>query len=121
MVGNHRDGDLRCLGVDRAALPSCAGVAIPSPSGSKRHHRRLVIGSSAVIIGVVGIWHLTRTSPTPSDGAAAMNSAGGVVDGSRRLLVAAVGIDRHRVVLAIVLAFGLSVVTGTSVQALRAT
>ena len=39
MVGNHRDGDLRCLGVDRAALPSRARVAIPSPSGSKRHHR----------------------------------------------------------------------------------
>ena len=39
MVGDDRDGDLRCLGVDRAALPSRAGLAIPSPSGSKRHHR----------------------------------------------------------------------------------
>ena len=39
MVRDHRDGHLRCLGVDRAALPSRARVAILSPSGSKRHHR----------------------------------------------------------------------------------
>ncbi|MGA0183552.1 MAG: DNA translocase FtsK 4TM domain-containing protein [Candidatus Nanopelagicales bacterium] len=81
---------------------------------------RLVIGSSAVIIGVVGIWHLTRTSPTPSDGAAAMNSAGGVVGWiATAPVVAAVGPIVTGVVLAIVLAFGLLVVTGTSVQALR--
>ena len=81
---------------------------------------RLVIGSSAVITGVVGIWHLTRTSPTPSDGAAAMNSAGGVVGWiATAPVVAAVGPIVTGVVLAIVLAFGLLVVTGTSVQALR--
>jgi len=81
---------------------------------------RLVIGSSAVISGVVGIWHLTRTSPTPSDGAAAMNSAGGVVGWiATAPVVAAVGPIVTGVVLAIVLAFGLLVVTGTSVQALR--
>ncbi|MGB0244775.1 MAG: DNA translocase FtsK 4TM domain-containing protein, partial [Candidatus Nanopelagicales bacterium] len=72
---------------------------------------RLVIGSSAVIIGVVGIWHLTRTSPTPSDGAAAMNSAGGVVGWiATAPVVAAVGPIVTGVVLAIVLAFGLLVV-----------
>ena len=81
---------------------------------------RLVIGSSAVIIGVVGIWHLTRTSPTPSDGAAAMNSAGGVVGWiTTAPVVAAVGPIVTGIVLAIVLAFGILVVTGTSVQALR--
>ena len=81
---------------------------------------RLVIGSSAVITGVVGIWHLTRTSPTPSDGAAAMNSAGGVVGWiATAPVVAAVGPIVTGVVLAIVLAFGILVVTGTSVQALR--
>ncbi|MCP4892201.1 MAG: DNA translocase FtsK [Actinomycetales bacterium] len=81
---------------------------------------RLVIGSSAIIIGVVGIWHLTRTSPTPSDGAAAMNSAGGVVGWiATAPVVAAVGPIVTGVVLAIVLAFGILVVTGTSVQALR--
>ncbi|MCH1448286.1 MAG: DNA translocase FtsK, partial [Candidatus Nanopelagicales bacterium] len=67
-----------------------------------------------------GIWHLTRTSPTPSDGAAAMNSAGGVVGWiATAPVVAAVGPIVTGVVLAIVLAFGLLVVTGTSVQALR--
>ena len=74
----------------------------------------------AVITGVVGIWHLTRTSPTPSDGAAAMNSAGGVVGWiATAPVVAAVGPIVTGVVLAIVLAFGILVVTGTSVQALR--
>jgi len=81
---------------------------------------RLVIGSSAVIVGIVGIWHLTRTSPTPSDGAEAMNTAGGVVGWiATAPIVAAVGPIVTGIVLGILLCFGLLVVTGTSVQALR--
>ena len=81
---------------------------------------RLVIGSAAVIVGVVGMWHLTQESPTPSDGAEAMNSAGGVVGWiATAPVVAAVGPIVSGIVLAILLAFGLLVVTGTSVQALR--
>ncbi len=81
---------------------------------------RLVIGTAAVIVGIVGIWHLTRTAPTPSDGAEAMNSAGGVVGWiATAPIVAAVGPIVSGIVLGILLCFGLLVVTGTSVQALR--
>lgn len=81
---------------------------------------RLVIGTSAIIVGIVGIWHLTQESATPSDGAAAMNAGGGVVGWiATAPIVAAVGPIVSGIVLGIVLAFGLLVVTGTSVQALR--
>jgi len=81
---------------------------------------RLVIGTSAVIVGIVGIWHLTQDSATPSDGAAAMNAGGGVIGWvATAPIVAAVGPIVTGIVLAIVLIFGLLVVTGTSVQALR--
>jgi len=81
---------------------------------------RLVIGTSAVIVGIVGIWHLTQDSATPSDGAAAMNSGGGVIGWiATAPIVAAVGPIVTGIVLALVLIFGVLVVTGTSVQALR--
>lgn len=81
---------------------------------------RLVIGTSAVIVGIVGIWHVTRGSATPSDGAAAMNTGGGVVGWiATAPIVAAVGPIVTGIVLGIVLLFGVLVVTGTSVQALR--
>jgi len=81
---------------------------------------RLVIGTAAIIVGIVGIWHLTQGSATPSDGAAAMNAGGGVVGWiATAPIVAAVGPIVSGIVLGILLAFGLLVVTGTSVQALR--
>jgi len=81
---------------------------------------RLVIGTAAIIVGVVGIWHLTRGSATPSDGADAMNAGGGVIGWiATAPIVAAVGPIVAGIVLGILLVFGLLVVTGTSVQALR--
>lgn len=81
---------------------------------------RLVIGASAVIVSVVGIWHITQDSATPSDGAVAMNAGGGVVGWiATAPVVSAVGPIVGAVVLAIVLIFGVLVVTGTSIQALR--
>ena len=81
---------------------------------------RLVIGAAAIIVGVVGIWHLTRGSATPSDGAVAMNAGGGVIGWiATAPIVAAVGPIVSGIVLGILLVFGVLVVTGTSVQALR--
>lgn len=81
---------------------------------------RLVIGASAVIVGVVGIWHLTQGHPTPSSGGSEMDAAGGVIGWiGTAPVVAAVGPIVTGIVLAIVVFFGLLVVTGTSVQALR--
>ncbi len=81
---------------------------------------RLVIGAGAVLVGAVGIWHLTRGHPTPSSGGQAMDAAGGVIGWiGTAPVVAAVGPIVSGIVLGIVVFFGLLVVTGTSVQALR--
>jgi S-DNA-T family DNA segregation ATPase FtsK/SpoIIIE len=81
---------------------------------------RLMIGAGAVIVGVVGIWHLTQAHPTPSSGGEAMDAAGGLVGWiGTAPVVAAVGPIVSGVVLALVVFFGILVVTGTSVQALR--
>jgi DNA segregation ATPase FtsK/SpoIIIE, S-DNA-T family len=81
---------------------------------------RLVIGAGAVIVGIVGIWHLTQAHPTPSSGGTAMDAAGGVIGWiGTAPVVAAVGPIVSGIVLAIVAFFGILVVTGTSVQALR--
>ena len=81
---------------------------------------RLVIGSGAVIVGAVGIWHLTRGHPTPSSGGQAMDAAGGLIGWiGTAPVVAAVGPIVSGIVLGILVFFGLLVVTGTSVQALR--
>ena len=81
---------------------------------------RLVIGASAVIIGIAGIWHLTQGHPTPSSGGSQMDAAGGVIGWiGTAPVVAAVGPIVTGIVLVIVVFFGLLVVTGTSVQALR--
>ena len=81
---------------------------------------RLVIGAGAVIVGAVGIWHLTRGYPTPSSGGQAMDAAGGLIGWiGTAPVVAAVGPIVSGIVLGILVFFGLLVVTGTSVQALR--
>ncbi len=81
---------------------------------------RLVIGSSAVILGIVGVWHLTQAHPTPSSGGTAMDAAGGLLGWiGTAPVVAAVGPIVSGIVLGIVVFFGILVVTGTSVQALR--
>jgi len=81
---------------------------------------RLMIGAGAVIVGFVGIWHLTQAHPTPSSGGEAMDAAGGLVGWiGTAPVVAAVGPIVSGVVLALVVFFGILVVTGTSVQALR--
>lgn len=81
---------------------------------------RLVIGVSAVIVGIVGIWHLTQAHPTPSSGGEAMDAAGGLIGWiGTAPVVAAVGPIVSGIVLGIVVFFGILVVTGTSVEALR--
>ena len=81
---------------------------------------RLVIGAGAVIVGIVGIWHLTAAHPTPSSGGEAMDAAGGLVGWiATAPVVAAVGPIVSGIVLGILVFFGILVVTGTSVQALK--
>ncbi len=82
---------------------------------------RLVIGASAVLVGVIGLWHLIMDSATPSDGAEAMSAGGGVVGWiATAPIVAAVGPIVAGLVLGLLLAFGVMVLTATSIASVRA-
>lgn len=81
---------------------------------------RLVIGASATIVGVIGLWHLFAGSATPSDGGAAMDSGGGIVGWiATAPVVAAVGPIVAGILLVLLLVFGLLVLTATPLVAIR--
>ncbi len=82
---------------------------------------RLVIGAAAVLVGVIGIWHLVTGAATPSDGAEAMGAGGGVVGWIVTApIVSAVGPIVTGLVLGLVLVFGILVLTATSLASVRA-
>jgi S-DNA-T family DNA segregation ATPase FtsK/SpoIIIE len=81
---------------------------------------RRIIGGTMTVIAVLGLWHVICGIPTPSDGAFAMDSAGGVVGWiATAPLASAVGPIVTGLLLLVLLAFGLLVLTGTSFASLR--
>ena len=81
---------------------------------------RLAIGAASVLVGVIGLWHLVMGAATPSDGAEAMASGGGVVGWlATAPVVSAVGPIVAALALVILIAFGLMVLTATPVQTVR--
>lgn len=81
---------------------------------------RILIGCSALTIGFIAMWHLLHGTPTPSDGAAAMNSAGGVIGWIFSApLVSAVGPIVTGALLLLLMAFGALVVTATSLHSVK--
>ena len=81
---------------------------------------RLVIGGAATLIGVVGLWHLTQGSATPSDGADAMATGGGVLGWiATAPMSAAVGPIVTGLMLGLLLVFGILVLTATSLASVR--
>lgn len=81
---------------------------------------RWVIGTGALLLSVIGLWHLARGASTPSDGSAAMSGGGGLVGWLVTApIVAAIGPVVAGFILVLLLAFGLLVVTGTSLPILR--
>jgi S-DNA-T family DNA segregation ATPase FtsK/SpoIIIE len=81
---------------------------------------RLVIGASALLVGVIGMWHLVMGAATPSDGAEAMSGGGGVVGWiATAPIVSAVGPIVTGLVLTLLLAFGVMVLTATSIASVR--
>ncbi len=81
---------------------------------------RLVIGTTAFLFGLVGLWHLIAGSATPSDGSQAMASGGGVVGWiATAPIAAAVGTIVAGVLLSLLLVFGLLVLTATSLASVR--
>ncbi len=81
---------------------------------------RLVIGVFTVLVGVVGMWHLIQGAVSPSDGAEAMNSAGGVIGWVvTSPVVAALGSIVSAIVLLLLTFFGTLVLTGTTIARVR--
>jgi S-DNA-T family DNA segregation ATPase FtsK/SpoIIIE len=80
---------------------------------------RIVIGTSALLVSTAGLVHLASGGPAPADGAAAMRHAGGVIGYlASAPLAAAVTPAIATPLLALLLFFGLLVVTATPVHAI---
>ncbi|HEX5189578.1 MAG TPA: DNA translocase FtsK, partial [Streptosporangiaceae bacterium] len=78
------------------------------------HTARMVIGWTAFLAGLLGIVHIALGSPGPSDGVAAMHASGGMIGfvisaPLQALLTTWAAIP----LLALVVAFGILVITGT--------
>lgn len=81
---------------------------------------RLVIGTSAIVLGIMGLWHLIQGAVSPSDGALAMNSAGGVLGWAVTApVVAALGNIVSAILLILLTFFGALVLTGTTIARVR--
>ncbi len=75
---------------------------------------RVVIGWTALLVGVLGLVHIANGTPQPSDGAASMRAAGGLIGFfASAPLVAALTPWIAAPLLALVSGFGLLVITGT--------
>jgi hypothetical protein len=75
---------------------------------------RVVIGWTALLIGALGLLHIANGTPTPSDGAASIRAAGGLIGFlASAPLVAAVTPWVAAPLLALVSGFGVLVITGT--------
>lgn len=81
---------------------------------------RLAIGITAIVVSVLGLWHLTQGAATPSNGAEAMNSAGGTMGWVVTApVVAALGSIVSGFLLILLGFFGYLVLTKTSIARLR--
>jgi S-DNA-T family DNA segregation ATPase FtsK/SpoIIIE len=75
---------------------------------------RITIGWSALIVGALGLVHIAHGTPSPSDGAGVIRSAGGLIGFfASAPLVAALTPWVAAPLLALVCGFGLLVITGT--------
>ena len=81
---------------------------------------RMSIGITAIIVSVLGLWHLAQGAATPSNGAEAMNSAGGTMGWIVTApVVAALGSIVSGFLLVLLGFFGYLVLTKTSIARLR--
>ncbi len=75
---------------------------------------RVVIGWTALLVGALGLVHIANGTPSPSDGAASIRAAGGLIGFfASAPLVAAVTSWVAAPLLALVSGFGVLVITGT--------
>ena len=80
---------------------------------------RIVIGLTALLVGVLGLVHLATGAPDRSQGAQALRDAGGDIGwAASRPLVLAVGTPLAATLLGLLTVFGLLVVTATPINAI---
>ncbi|WP_129842790.1 DNA translocase FtsK [Streptomyces sp. RFCAC02] len=80
---------------------------------------RIVIGLSALLIGVLGLVHIATGAPGRSEGAQALRDTGGHIGwAASRPLILAVGEPLATALLVLLTVFGLLVVTATPVNAI---
>ncbi len=86
----------------------------------RRATSRVILGGVATVVGVLGLWHLGRGRPGPGDGGQVMDAAGGLIGwASTAPLVYALGPAITAVILALLLAFGLLLLTSMTLARLR--
>jgi S-DNA-T family DNA segregation ATPase FtsK/SpoIIIE len=86
----------------------------------RRATSRVVLGGSAATVGVLGLWHLGRGRPGPGDGGELMDPAGGLIGWAATApLSYALGTVITAVILALLLTFGLLLLTSMTLARLR--
>ena len=86
----------------------------------RRATSRVVLGGCAALVGVLGLWHLGRGRPGPGDGGELMDPAGGLLGWAATApLSYALGTAITAVILALLLTFGLLLLTSMTLARLR--
>ena len=86
----------------------------------RRATSRVILGGCAAMVGVLGLWHLGRGRPGPGDGGELMDPAGGLIGwASTAPLSYALGPAITAVILALLLTFGLLLLTSMTLARLR--
>lgn len=99
------------------ALLIFAGWRVARAQQDSPANGRVALGVGLIFVAVLGFWHLLQGAATPSDGAELMNAGGGVIGWvATAPVVAAVGPIVTGMILVGVFAFGVQVLTGTSIQ-----
>lgn len=99
------------------ALFVIAGNVLRHPDAPKQHRGRLLIGWSLLSLAIMGITHIVRGNPSPSDGAEVMRHAAGWLGWAFTApLVSAIG-EVVTIILMVVLSFfAILIITATPVN-----
>jgi len=99
------------------ALFVVAGNVLRHPDAPKQHRGRLLIGWSLLALAIMGITHIVRGNPSPSDGAQVMRHAAGWLGWAFTApLVSAIG-EVVTIILMVVLSFfAILIITATPVN-----
>jgi len=103
------------------ALAAIAISVLRHPDAQKQRRGRLIIGWSLLTLSVMGITHIVRGNPSPSEGAQLMRDASGWLGWAfTSPLVSAVGQTVTIILMVVLSFFALLIITGTPVNKIAA-